>query len=290
MNTGCDCLSSDKGHFAQYKDSWVDFKLNKERSPTSAQAQGQWEALSQIIGWTVLRNNEAGLWALHVGAHTCAHTYICAPAHMHTHTHVCMHTCTHMHRVWTESSIIKLKLLSVLSDWLGPHQDRTPLSNYFSESKLQAWSSFTEFLEDTLKSVRKTLNPLFKNLQKSISGRMIGKVSDTSVPDQARAYFLPEQIQDWEWHKQNPVVMDTWSSVITFIFQIFKSNTSHVQNTGADFCFTLLISVKPICPGQSLVFTQLENCIFSDCILFRPLSTTYSVHFIICFTVQLLSV
>uniref|UniRef100_A0A140LHP3 Epithelial cell transforming sequence 2 oncogene-like n=1 Tax=Mus musculus TaxID=10090 RepID=A0A140LHP3_MOUSE len=63
----------------------------------------------------------------------------------------------------------------ILSDWLGPHQDRTPLSNYFSESKLQAWSSFTEFLEDTLKSVRKTLNPLFKNLQKSISGRMIGQ-------------------------------------------------------------------------------------------------------------------
>ncbi|XP_021030181.1 epithelial cell-transforming sequence 2 oncogene-like [Mus caroli] len=63
----------------------------------------------------------------------------------------------------------------ILSDWLGPHRDRTPPSNYFSESKLQAWSSFTEFLEDTLKSVRKTLNPLFKNLQKSISGRMIGQ-------------------------------------------------------------------------------------------------------------------
>uniref|UniRef100_A0A8C6N4K9 Epithelial cell transforming sequence 2 oncogene-like n=1 Tax=Mus spicilegus TaxID=10103 RepID=A0A8C6N4K9_MUSSI len=63
----------------------------------------------------------------------------------------------------------------ILSDWLGPRQDRTPPSNYFSESKLQAWSSFTEFLEDTLKSVRKTLNPLFKNLQKSISGRMIGQ-------------------------------------------------------------------------------------------------------------------
>ncbi|XP_052025989.1 epithelial cell-transforming sequence 2 oncogene-like isoform X2 [Apodemus sylvaticus] len=63
----------------------------------------------------------------------------------------------------------------ILSDWLGPPQDRTPPSNYFSESKLQAWSSFTEFLEDTLKSVRKKLNPLFKNLQESISGRMIGQ-------------------------------------------------------------------------------------------------------------------
>ncbi|XP_076783041.1 epithelial cell-transforming sequence 2 oncogene-like isoform X3 [Arvicanthis niloticus] len=62
----------------------------------------------------------------------------------------------------------------ILSDWLGPHRDRTP-SNYFNEFKLQAWFSFTEFLEDTLKSVRKKLNPLFKNLQKSISGRMIGQ-------------------------------------------------------------------------------------------------------------------
>ncbi|XP_051020374.1 LOW QUALITY PROTEIN: epithelial cell-transforming sequence 2 oncogene-like [Acomys russatus] len=63
----------------------------------------------------------------------------------------------------------------ILSDWLGPQQDRTPPSSYFSESKLQAWSSFTEFLEDTLKSVRKELNPLFKTLQESISGRMIGQ-------------------------------------------------------------------------------------------------------------------
>ncbi|XP_028635080.1 epithelial cell-transforming sequence 2 oncogene-like [Grammomys surdaster] len=63
----------------------------------------------------------------------------------------------------------------ILSDWLGPHRDRTPPSNYFNESKLQAWSSFTEFLEDTLKSVRKKLNPIFKNLQESISGRMIGQ-------------------------------------------------------------------------------------------------------------------
>ncbi|XP_031236604.1 epithelial cell-transforming sequence 2 oncogene-like [Mastomys coucha] len=63
----------------------------------------------------------------------------------------------------------------ILSDWLGPHRDRAPPFNYFSESKLQAWSSFTEFLEDTLTSVRKKLNPIFKNLQGSISGRMIGQ-------------------------------------------------------------------------------------------------------------------
>lgn len=152
--------------------------------------------------------------------------------HAHACTHTCTHTCMHMYRVCTESSIIKFKLLSVLSDWLGLHQDGTPLSNYFIESKLQAWSSFTEFLEDTLKSVRKKLSPLFENLRESISGRMIGKVSDTSLPDQTRAYFSPEQIQHGEWHKQNPVVTDTWSS-----FQILKSNPRHVQNTGAHSVF-----------------------------------------------------
>ncbi|XP_040584306.1 epithelial cell-transforming sequence 2 oncogene-like isoform X2 [Mesocricetus auratus] len=68
----------------------------------------------------------------------------------------------------------------ILSDWLGPHQERLPPSDYFSESKLQVWTSFTDSLEDTLKSVRKELHPLFKNLQKSISGRIIGQfMSDT---------------------------------------------------------------------------------------------------------------
>lgn len=65
--------------------------------------------------------------------------------------------------------------MSVLSDWLGQQQERAPPSIYFSESKLQTWSSLTDFLEDTLKSVRKQLSPLFEGLQKTISGRMIGK-------------------------------------------------------------------------------------------------------------------
>lgn len=67
--------------------------------------------------------------------------------------------------------------MSVLSDWLGQHQEKPPPSIYFSESKLQTWSSLTDFLEDTLKSVRKQLSPLFKELKKNISGRMIGKNS-----------------------------------------------------------------------------------------------------------------
>uniref|UniRef100_A0A8C6FFJ1 Epithelial cell transforming 2 like n=1 Tax=Moschus moschiferus TaxID=68415 RepID=A0A8C6FFJ1_MOSMO len=68
----------------------------------------------------------------------------------------------------------------LLSDWLGRQWDTVPPSIYFSESKLQTWSSLTDFLEDTLKAVRKQLSPLFKELQKNISGRMIGQfVFDT---------------------------------------------------------------------------------------------------------------
>ncbi|XP_060046359.1 epithelial cell-transforming sequence 2 oncogene-like [Erinaceus europaeus] len=63
----------------------------------------------------------------------------------------------------------------ILSDWLGQQWERAPPSIYFSESKLLTWSSFTDFLEDTLKSVRKQLSPLFKELRKNISGRMIGQ-------------------------------------------------------------------------------------------------------------------
>uniref|UniRef100_A0A8D1UXU1 DH domain-containing protein n=1 Tax=Sus scrofa TaxID=9823 RepID=A0A8D1UXU1_PIG len=63
----------------------------------------------------------------------------------------------------------------ILSDWLGRPWERAPPSIYFSEAKLQAWSSLTDFLEDTLKSVRKQLSPLFKDLKKNISGRMIGQ-------------------------------------------------------------------------------------------------------------------
>ncbi|KAM7135482.1 epithelial cell-transforming sequence 2 oncogene-like isoform 2-T4 [Molossus nigricans] len=63
----------------------------------------------------------------------------------------------------------------ILSDWLGQPQERAPPFIYFSESKLLMWSSLTDCLEDTLKSARKQLSPLFKELQKHISGRLIGQ-------------------------------------------------------------------------------------------------------------------
>ncbi|XP_057617452.1 epithelial cell-transforming sequence 2 oncogene-like isoform X2 [Chionomys nivalis] len=69
----------------------------------------------------------------------------------------------------------------ILSEWLGPQQDRPPPSDYFSESKLQAWTNFTDSLEDTLKSVRKEFHPLFKNLQRSISSRILGQLMFDSL-------------------------------------------------------------------------------------------------------------
>ncbi|XP_046530350.1 epithelial cell-transforming sequence 2 oncogene-like isoform X7 [Equus quagga] len=82
--------------------------------------------------------------------------------------------------VFSDGNSREIHLLQVLSDWLGRPWERAPPSIYFSESKLQVWSSLTDFLEDTLKSARKQLSPLFKELQKNISGRMIGQfVFDT---------------------------------------------------------------------------------------------------------------
>ncbi|XP_054577680.1 epithelial cell-transforming sequence 2 oncogene-like [Eptesicus fuscus] len=63
----------------------------------------------------------------------------------------------------------------ILSDWLGPQQDRAPPSIYLSESKLRTWCSLTDFLEDTLKAVRKQFRPLLRELQKNVSGRVIGQ-------------------------------------------------------------------------------------------------------------------
>ncbi|XP_044103725.1 epithelial cell-transforming sequence 2 oncogene-like [Neovison vison] len=69
----------------------------------------------------------------------------------------------------------------ILGDWLGRPWERDTCSIYFRESKLQMWSSLTDFLEDTLKSVRKQLSPLFKELQKNISARIIGQFTSDNM-------------------------------------------------------------------------------------------------------------
>ncbi|XP_036624126.1 epithelial cell-transforming sequence 2 oncogene-like [Trichosurus vulpecula] len=63
----------------------------------------------------------------------------------------------------------------ILSDWLGQKQGTSPPSIYFCDHKLQTWHSFTEFLEETLKSVRKQLRPHFEELQRTISGKILGQ-------------------------------------------------------------------------------------------------------------------
>ncbi|XP_074165804.1 epithelial cell-transforming sequence 2 oncogene-like isoform X2 [Sminthopsis crassicaudata] len=63
----------------------------------------------------------------------------------------------------------------ILSDWLGQEQGTSPPSIYFCDHKLQTWYSFTEFLEETLKSVRKQLRPHFEELQRIISGKILGQ-------------------------------------------------------------------------------------------------------------------
>ncbi|XP_074043795.1 epithelial cell-transforming sequence 2 oncogene-like isoform X2 [Macrotis lagotis] len=63
----------------------------------------------------------------------------------------------------------------ILSDWLGQKQGTFPPSIYFCDHKLQTWYSFTEFLEETLKSVRKQLRPHFEMLQRNITGKILGQ-------------------------------------------------------------------------------------------------------------------
>lgn len=78
----------------------------------------------------------------------------------------------------------------LLSDWLGRQWETSPPSIYFSESKLQTWSSLTDFLEDTLKSVRKQLSPLFKELQKNVSGRMIASFRYHEYPRRTNIFIF----------------------------------------------------------------------------------------------------
>ncbi|CAK6446638.1 unnamed protein product [Pipistrellus nathusii] len=97
----------------------------------------------------------------------------------------------------------------ILSDWLGQPRERAPPpSIYFSEPKLQAWSSLTDFLEDTVKSVRKQFRPLFKELQKNVSGRIIGQfMFDTmSMTDILNNQEIAQALADGlvELSKENP--------------------------------------------------------------------------------------
>ncbi|EGV96086.1 Epithelial cell transforming sequence 2 oncogene-like [Cricetulus griseus] len=128
---------------------------------------------------------------------------------------------------------------SVLSDWLGPQQDRPSPSDYFSESKLQAWTSFTDSLEDTLKSVRKELHPLFKNLQKSISGRIIGQfmfdtLSMASIlNNQDTAQALADGLMELSREgSERKLQMDSVEKRTQVVRELLQSERQYVQMLG----------------------------------------------------------
>ncbi|XP_053145377.1 epithelial cell-transforming sequence 2 oncogene-like isoform X2 [Hemicordylus capensis] len=64
----------------------------------------------------------------------------------------------------------------ILSEWLGNQKEDPPPSIYFTEVKLQTWLRWTELLEDALKVIRKKLRPYFCDLQKHVSGKIIGQI------------------------------------------------------------------------------------------------------------------
>uniref|UniRef100_F6PV75 Epithelial cell transforming 2 like n=1 Tax=Ornithorhynchus anatinus TaxID=9258 RepID=F6PV75_ORNAN len=63
----------------------------------------------------------------------------------------------------------------LFSDWLGQKPGQDPSATYFSEVKLHTWNGLAELVEETLQLVRKQLRPHFKELQKNLSGRIIGQ-------------------------------------------------------------------------------------------------------------------
>ncbi|XP_058163533.1 epithelial cell-transforming sequence 2 oncogene-like isoform X2 [Dasypus novemcinctus] len=64
----------------------------------------------------------------------------------------------------------------ILSAWLGPQRQGPPPAVYFCESKLQAWHRFADLLEDALRSVRTHLGPVLRELQRRVSGRLVGQL------------------------------------------------------------------------------------------------------------------
>ncbi|KAM5263996.1 LOW QUALITY PROTEIN: epithelial cell-transforming sequence 2 oncogene-like [Ctenodactylus gundi] len=109
----------------------------------------------------------------------------------------------------------------ILSEWLGPPRDGDPPSIYFIKSKLRTWSCLTDFLEDTLRLARKVPSPLFRDLQKAVSGRMtvfdsmnVANILDKQEIAQALAAGLTElSKEDSERNTTEENSQDTKSSL-----------------------------------------------------------------------------
>uniref|UniRef100_A0A670XYS8 Epithelial cell transforming 2 like n=1 Tax=Pseudonaja textilis TaxID=8673 RepID=A0A670XYS8_PSETE len=64
----------------------------------------------------------------------------------------------------------------ILSEWLGSQTGSSPPFLYLTEVKLQIWLRFTELLEEALDVVRKKLSPYFFDLQKNMTGKILGQI------------------------------------------------------------------------------------------------------------------
>ncbi|KAM9667275.1 epithelial cell-transforming sequence 2 oncogene-like isoform 2-T3 [Trichechus inunguis] len=123
----------------------------------------------------------------------------------------------------------------ILSDWLGQQWKKSPPSIYFTESKLQTWSSLTDFLEDTLKSVRRQFSPLFRELQKNISGRMIGQLMfDTMsmvniLNSQEIAQALADGLMELSKENSERKLQDSAEKRTRFVRELLQSERKYVQ-------------------------------------------------------------
>ncbi|XP_069090417.1 epithelial cell-transforming sequence 2 oncogene-like [Pleurodeles waltl] len=63
----------------------------------------------------------------------------------------------------------------ILSEWLGNRQSGLPPYVYFSEVKLQTWCRLADHLEEAMKAIRKQMRAHIRELQTTVSGRIVGQ-------------------------------------------------------------------------------------------------------------------
>ncbi|XP_075056767.1 epithelial cell-transforming sequence 2 oncogene-like [Mixophyes fleayi] len=71
----------------------------------------------------------------------------------------------------------------ILSEWrFGPERRESPPFLYFTEVKLQVWCRLASVMEDALHTIRKQMKLYVGDLQKNISGRIIGQFMFDTMP------------------------------------------------------------------------------------------------------------
>ncbi|KAM4694274.1 epithelial cell-transforming sequence 2 oncogene-like [Discoglossus pictus] len=64
----------------------------------------------------------------------------------------------------------------ILSEWLtGPRRNESPPFIYFDEVKLQAWCRLADVMEEALSMVRKIMRRYLGEMQRTVSGRIVGQ-------------------------------------------------------------------------------------------------------------------